>query len=48
MWGPDLEYARPLARRTRMLFQPLLRPYWDHQRRVGTLILEALREHRRR
>jgi glycosyltransferase involved in cell wall biosynthesis len=48
MWGPDLEQARPLARRARMLLRPLLRPYWEHQRRVGSLMLEALRETRRR
>jgi glycosyltransferase involved in cell wall biosynthesis len=42
MWGPDLETARPWARRIRQLARPLLRPYVDHQRRVGALILDAL------
>jgi glycosyltransferase involved in cell wall biosynthesis len=44
MWGPDLETARPWARRVRRLARPILRPYVDHQRRVGALILEATRE----
>jgi len=46
MWGPDLESARPWARRIRQLARPFLRPYVDHQRRVGALILDALREKR--
>jgi glycosyltransferase involved in cell wall biosynthesis len=44
MWGPDLESARPWSRRARQILRPLLRPYVDHQRRVGALMLEALRE----
>jgi glycosyltransferase involved in cell wall biosynthesis len=44
MWGPDLETARPSARLLRQLVRPFLRPYVDHQRRVGALILEALNE----
>jgi glycosyltransferase involved in cell wall biosynthesis len=48
MWGPDLERSRPLLRRARMLLRPLLRPYWEHQRRVVTLVLEALRDAQRR
>jgi hypothetical protein len=48
MWGPDLESARPWARRLRQLARPFLRPYVDHQRRVGALVLEAIRESERR
>jgi glycosyltransferase involved in cell wall biosynthesis len=47
MWGPDLETARPWARRLRQVIRPFLRPYVDHQRRVGALVLEALRERER-
>jgi glycosyltransferase involved in cell wall biosynthesis len=43
MWGPDLETARPLARRLRGIVRPFVRPYVDHQRRVSALMLEALR-----
>jgi glycosyltransferase involved in cell wall biosynthesis len=46
MWGPDLEQARPLVRQVRALLRPLLRPYSEHQRRVGALMLEALQEKR--
>jgi glycosyltransferase involved in cell wall biosynthesis len=48
MWGPDLETARPWARRSRQLLRPFLRPYVDHQRRVAALVLEAIREARER
>lgn len=44
MWGPDLELARPWARRLRGALRPFLRPYIDHQRRVSGLLLEAMRE----
>ena len=44
MWGPDLESARPWARRLRGALRPFLRPYVDHQRRVSALVLEAVRE----
>jgi glycosyltransferase involved in cell wall biosynthesis len=44
MWGPDLESARPWARRLRRSLRPLLRPYVDHQRRLTVLTLEALRD----
>jgi hypothetical protein len=47
MWGPDLETARPWARRIRHLARPILRPYVDHHRRVGALVLEALAERER-
>jgi glycosyltransferase involved in cell wall biosynthesis len=46
MWGPDLERARPWARRARSALRPLLRPYVDQQRLVGTLLAEALRDRR--
>lgn len=42
MWGPDLQTARPWARRFRQMTGPVLRPYVDHQRRFGALVLEAL------
>jgi len=48
MWGPDLEAARPWARAMRQALRPFLRPYVDHQRRVGALMLEAMREQERR
>jgi glycosyltransferase involved in cell wall biosynthesis len=44
MWGPDLENARPWARMLRQALRPFLRPYVDHQRRVGALVLDAIRE----
>jgi glycosyltransferase involved in cell wall biosynthesis len=44
MWGPDLERARPWARRARGVLRPFLRPYLDHQRAVGAGLIEAIRE----
>jgi glycosyltransferase involved in cell wall biosynthesis len=44
MWGPDLDDARPWARRLRAPLRPFLRPYLDHQREVSALILDAIRE----
>jgi glycosyltransferase involved in cell wall biosynthesis len=46
MWGPDLERARPLARRARRVLRPFLRPYLDHQRAVGAALVEAIRQRR--
>jgi hypothetical protein len=44
MWGPDLERARPWSRRLRMAVAPILRPYADQQRMIGTLLAEAIRD----
>jgi glycosyltransferase involved in cell wall biosynthesis len=44
MWGPDLDDARPWARRLRSPLRPFLRPYLNHQREVSALILDAIRE----
>ena len=47
MWGPDLDLARPWARRVRRAFRPVSRPYLDYQREIGSQLIEAIRERRR-